>query len=139
MLYFFFKEFFLDNTTTFEITCSFLPSFYLNRLISRLVAFQNGRWRAFVPNVTLLRFQHQNRTIDQVEEKLRILVDNVAVGEQMTTLLGRDIFAVVGTESNASIRLPRQIKEVVGRTARKKKRARRKKKTRYCRVRNAVL
>ena len=79
--------------TTFEMYKTILHPLYLDSFISRLVTLQFDTPSAFISNKSLLAFQHQDGSVDQVKEVFGVLFNTVAVGKQMTRLLVSDVFA----------------------------------------------
>ena len=61
-----------------------LNSFNLNSFISCLVTLQLDTARPLVANKPLFTFQHQDGSVDQVEEVFGVLLNTVTVGKQVS-------------------------------------------------------
>ena len=124
---------------TFEVHQAHRSALHLDGLIIRFVAFQLGTGSAFVADKSLLRFQYQhwsmkkktisflsqdlllndtlekkkNQPVDQIKEKLARFLGRLSVGVEMARFLGSHKFAIVGTESDRTIRLPLHLEQGV--------------------------
>ena len=77
---------------TFKMDEPVLNPLDLDGLVSGLVALQLGAARPLVAHEALVALQHEDGSVDQVEEVPRVVRNAVAVGEQVPGLLVADIF-----------------------------------------------
>ena len=77
---------------TFEMHLSPLHSLHLDSLIRSFVALQLDTASSLVSNEALVTLQHQDGSVDQVEEVPRVLLHALNISKQVSRLLVSDKF-----------------------------------------------
>ena len=77
---------------TFKVHQTILDPLDLDGLVRSLIALELDAAGPLVAHEALVALQHEDGSVDQVEEVPRVVCDAVAVGEQVPGLLVADIF-----------------------------------------------
>lgn len=85
---------------TFKVDDALFSPFNLDRLIRSLIALEFCATGRFVADETLLALQHENWSVDKIEEVFAVVVNHIGSGEEMTGPLGDHVTTVVCSKGN---------------------------------------